>query len=286
MSSPACRRISGSARPLALGALLLAGSAASIAACGGETSAAANRAATASPDGDRAAVERLRPRVVAVHPHDERSYTQGLLWWDGRVFESRGRHGESGVFAYRLESGERLAGNDLEGSLFGEGLARVGEELVQVTWQAGVAIVYDRDLRELRRLRFRGEGWGLTYDGESLILSDGTHVLTFLDPGDLSVRRKLAVRLRGAPRDRLNELEWVDGAVWANVYQTDEIVRIDPATGEVTAVVDASGLLDRSQSRRAEVLNGIAHLDERGSFLLTGKYWPSSFEVVFEPAVP
>jgi glutaminyl-peptide cyclotransferase len=132
-------------------------------------------------------------------------------------------------------------------------------------------------------LRFRGEGWGLTYDGESLILSDGTHVLRFLDPRDLSVRRRQAVRLHGTPRDRLNELEWVDGVLWANVYETDDIVRIDPASGAVTAVVDASGLLDRTQAPRAEVLNGIAHLGSRGTFLLTGKYWPQSFEVVFEP---
>ncbi|HVS16905.1 MAG TPA: glutaminyl-peptide cyclotransferase [Thermoanaerobaculia bacterium] len=276
----------GHALRLGLGAMLLASGATALAACGGETSAAANRRAVESPRGDRSEVEILRTRVLAVHPHDPRSYTQGLLWWNGRVYESRGRHGESGVFAYRLETGERLAEHALETELFGEGLARVGDELVQVTWQAGLAIVYDETLVELRRQRFRGEGWGLTFDGESLILSDGTHVLSFLDPRDLRVRRRLPVRLRGIPRDRLNELEWVDGAVWANVYETDEIVRVDPQTGDVTAVVDASGLLDRTQAPRAEVLNGIAHLGDRGSFLLTGKYWPSSFEVVFEPAAP
>jgi glutaminyl-peptide cyclotransferase len=283
VDSPSLRVLAASLRALAAGSVLALGAGAGpgVAACTGESSAPAP-AATAPQGTDEP--ERLQAKVVASHPHDEGSYTQGLLWWNGRVYESRGRHGESGVHSYLLESGERIDDHPIERELFGEGLALVGDELVQITWQAGVAIVYDASLQELRRMRFRGEGWGLTYDGESLILSDGTHVLSFLDPETLRVRRRVQVRLRGVPRDRLNELEWVDGAVWANVYETDELVRIDPETGRVTALVDASGLLDRSTTRRAEVLNGIAHMPERGTFLLAGKYWPRSFEVVFEPA--
>jgi len=251
-----------------------------LAACVGETAAGAPAAAPTISPGP----ERLRARVVAVHPHEQRSYTQGLQWWKGRMYESRGRYGESGVHSYDLETGEVIDDHELERDLFGEGLTAVGDELVQITWQAGVAIVYDESLNELRRMRFRGEGWGLAYDGESLILSDGTHVLSFLDPHTLEVRRRLEVRQGTASRDRLNELEWVDGALWANVYQSDELVRIDPETGRVTAVVEAEGLLDRSAAPGAEVLNGIAYLPERETFLLAGKYWPQSFEVVFEPA--
>ncbi|HVS65785.1 MAG TPA: glutaminyl-peptide cyclotransferase [Thermoanaerobaculia bacterium] len=250
-----------------------------LAACSGETAAGAPAAAPTTP----LEPDRLRARVVAVHPHEERSYTQGLEWWKGRMYESRGRHGESGVHSYELETGKVIDDHELEPDLFGEGLTAVGDELVQITWQAGVAIVYDESLNELRRMRFRGEGWGLAYDGESLILSDGTNVLAFLDPQTLNVRRRVEVRQGTVPRDRLNELEWVDGALWANVYQSEELVRIDPVTGRVTAVVEAEGLLDRSTAPRAEVLNGIAYLPERETFLLTGKYWPTSFEVVFEP---
>jgi glutaminyl-peptide cyclotransferase len=274
------RQISKLPGAFAAGCALAALLGPSLPACSGESSATASSSAPAR----RTEPDHLRARVVAVHPHDEGSYTQGLQWWRGRIYESRGRHGESGVRCYELESGEVIADHELEPELFGEGLTVVGEEVFQITWQAGVAIVYDESLRELRRMRFRGEGWGLAYDGESLILSDGTHVLSFLDPQTLRVRRRIEVRQAGVPRARLNELEWVDGDLWANVYESDELVRIDPGTGVVTAVVAADGLLDRSQAVRAEVLNGIAHLPERGTFLLAGKYWPHSYEVVFEPA--
>ena len=229
--------------------------------------------------------ERLVVRVVGEHPHDSGSYTQGLLWHEGAVYESRGRHGESGVRRYRLD-GTVEADVELEDAYFGEGLALVGRQLYQLTWQEGTVFVYDAgDLRRLERRAYRGEGWGLAFDGESLIASDGTHVLVFLDPATLEIRRRLVVRQQGSLRDSLNELEYVDGAIWANVYQTDDIVRIDPATGAVTAVVDAAGLLDpRDAGERAGVLNGIAWRADTGTFLLTGKYWPKIFEVAFEPA--
>jgi glutaminyl-peptide cyclotransferase len=227
--------------------------------------------------------ERLRAKVVAEYPHDPRSYTQGLLWHEGVIYESRGRYGQSGVRRYRLD-GEILTDAEIPDEYFGEGLTLVGERLYQLTWQEGVVFVYEAEsLERLEQRAFRGEGWGLAFDGESLIVSDGTHVLTFVDPATLTSRRRLVVRQQGAVRDALNELEYVEGAIWANVYQTDEIVRIDPESGAVTAVVDASGLLDRVAAPRAEVLNGIAWRPETGTFLLTGKYWPKMFEVVLEP---
>jgi glutaminyl-peptide cyclotransferase len=229
--------------------------------------------------------ERLRVRVVAEHPHDRRSYTQGLLWHDGRIYESRGRYGQSGLRRYLLD-GNVETDIELADDFFGEGLALAGDRLYQLTWQDGAVFVYDAASLELVEERaFRGEGWGLTFDGESLIASDGTHVLAFLDPATLATRRRLVVRQQGVVRDALNELEYAGGAIWANVYQTDEIVRIDPESGAVTAVVDARGLLDAAETAGAEVLNGIAWRPDTETFLLTGKYWPKMFEVVFEPQV-
>ncbi|HUP22125.1 MAG TPA: glutaminyl-peptide cyclotransferase [Thermoanaerobaculia bacterium] len=250
--------------------------------CAGEP-LAGRATVAAAPPAPAVTPERLRARVVAEYPHDPRSYTQGLLWHEGVVYESRGRYGQSGVRRYRLD-GEVLTDVEIPDEYFGEGLAMVGERLYQLTWQEGVVFVYEAEsLEQLERLAFRGEGWGLAFDGESLIVSDGTHVLTFLDPATLTSRRRLVVRQQGAVRDALNELEYVDGAIWANVYQIDEIVRIDPESGAVTAVVDASGLLDGAEVPRAEVLNGIAWRPDNGTFLLTGKYWPKMFEVVLEP---
>jgi glutaminyl-peptide cyclotransferase len=255
--------------------------------CGVTVACAAGDAATDDGGGGEttvAAPERLVVRVLAEHPHDPGSYTQGLLWHDGVVYESRGRNGQSGVRRYRLD-GTVEADIRLEDAYFGEGLALVGERLFQLTWQDGALFVYDAaDLERIEQRSFRGEGWGLAFDGESLITSDGSHVLTYLDPATLAVRRRLVVRQQGAVRDSLNELEYAGGAIWANVYQTDEIVRIDPATGVVTAVVDAAGLLDPLDAGGAEVLNGIAWRADTGTFLLTGKYWPKMFEVTFEPA--
>ena len=229
--------------------------------------------------------EKLRVRVIETFEHDATSYTQGLLWLDGMLVESTGEYGRSKLLRWRLGEPDASERVDLERDLFGEGLALVGEELIQLTWRAGIALVYDaHTLEPTRRLRYDGEGWGLAFDGERLILSDGTHVLKIADPKDLRVTSRLEVRRRGLPQDNLNELEWVDGALYANVYQSDEIVRIDPQTGAVTAVIDASGLLDEQEARSSDVLNGIAYRPSTDTFLITGKHWPRLFEVVFEPA--
>ena len=230
--------------------------------------------------------EKLRVRVISSRPHDPTAYTQGLVWHEGSLYESTGLHGESSLRQVDPASGEVRRRVDLPRKYFGEGLARVGDRLVQLTWRDDVAFVYRlSDFQKVGEHRYKGEGWGLCDDDGRLVRSDGTDRLRFHDPVTFAEQGSVAVTLDGAPVDRLNELECVDGAVYANVYQTEDIVRIDPATGEVTALIDASGLLDPADYRAgAEVLNGIAWVPETKRFLITGKHWPLLFEVELVPA--
>lgn len=237
-------------------------------------------------DGD-APVERLGARVIRRYPHQRDAFTQGLVWHDGLLYESTGQEGHSSLRLVELETGEVLRRRDDEPSLFGEGLALAGDLLYQLTWQNGRALVFRRDdFAPVREFSYDGEGWGLCHDGTSLVMSDGSERLVFRDPASFAAQRSVRVTLEGNPVTQLNELECVAGAVWANVWQTDTIVRIDPRDGRVTAVVDASGLLTAEERRAANVLNGIAWMPESGHFLLTGKYWPWLFEVVFDPSTP
>lgn len=262
-----------------------------LAACAADPPAPAGEAAAgettpdARPSGS-VAPERLGVRVLAEYPHDPGSFTQGLLVHDGALYESTGRYGHSRVRKIEPESGRVLAERVLPARLFGEGLALAGDRLVQITWQEGVALLWEPEtLEPLGELSYRGEGWGLAYDGDRLILSDGTSALSFRDPATLEETDRLDVTLEGAPLSRLNELEWVDGALWANVWGSRSVVRIDTASGAVTAVADLSSLLERLPAEAApdiDVLNGIAWWPERESFLVTGKLWPRMFEVVFE----
>lgn len=229
-------------------------------------------------------VERLKVKVLGAVPHDPGSYTQGLVWTDGALYESAGQYGESDLRQVDPKTGKVLRSVDLPERYFGEGLARVGDRLIQITWQEGAALLYDLATFERRgELPYSGEGWGLCYDGKRLIMSDGSNRLTFRDPGTFTTTGGVDVTFEGRPVMQLNELECVDGAVYANIYGTQEIVRIDPETGRVTAIIDASGLLTPEETRGgAEVMNGIAYKPETKTFLLTGKYWPKMFEVVFE----
>jgi glutaminyl-peptide cyclotransferase len=232
-----------------------------------------------------APVERLRARVIRRYPHQPDAFTQGLVWHDGLLYESTGMEGHSSLRAVELETGEVLRRRDDAPDLFGEGLALAGDLLYQITWQNGRALVFRRDdFAPVREFSYEGEGWGLCADGASLVMSDGSDQLVFRDPATFAARRAVRASLEGRPVTQLNELECVDGAVWANVWQTDAIVRIDPRDGRVTAVVDASGLLTADERQAADVLNGIAWMPESGHFLVTGKYWPWLFEVVFDPS--
>lgn len=241
---------------------------------------------TAAPAAPPGTPETLSVTVHATYPHDPDAFTQGLLVEGDRLFESTGLHGRSSVREVAIASGEVLRRQDLPERLFGEGLAAVDGRLVQLTWQSGLALVWDRDTFTRRgELSYTGEGWGLTYDGRRLVMSDGSSWLVFRDPETFAELGRVEVTLDGRPLPQLNELEWVDGAVWANVWETTSVVRIDPASGAVTGVADLSSLLARlppEESRNIDVLNGIAWWPERHAFLVTGKLWPRTFLVTME----
>lgn len=236
----------------------------------------------------------LEVREVARYPHDEAAFTQGLLWHDGALFESTGLYGRSSLRRVNLSDGSIDAIRYLDDAWFAEGLARVDDELIQLTWRGQRAFRwpldgFDRGDAPLATHAYEGEGWGLCFDGDRLVMSDGSAQLTFRDPNDLALLGTVDVTLDGEPLPRLNELECVDGDVWANVWFDDRIVRIDPATGRVTGVLDASGLLtdeERAGLSNDAVLNGIAWRPNRETFLLTGKLWPVVIEVRIDDAAP
>lgn len=221
--------------------------------------------------------------VVAEYPHDPRAYTQGLLVVDGVMYESTGQRGESGVRVVDLTTGEVLKKRPISSQLFGEGLASVGGLLIQLTWTSGQALVFQRKglVPAGYAYRYEGEGWGLTAMGDELVMSDGSDQLRILDPKGMKEKRRIRVTAGGVPVDQLNELEYIDGEIWANVWKSDRVARIDPATGDVVAWVDFSGLLGRRRVRSPleDVLNGIAHDAGSGKIYVTGKRWPALFEV-------
>jgi glutaminyl-peptide cyclotransferase len=231
------------------------------------------------------AAERMRVEVVRKVPHDTDAFTQGLVIDEGRLFESTGLVGKSRVREVDLDSGRELRRREIPEPFFGEGLAKVGRELIVLTWKSGRAFRYDAETFELMgEHEYEGEGWGLTFDGERLIMSDGSAFLQFRDPQTFALKARLEVRLDGRPVRHLNELELAGGLIYANVWQTDRIVAIDPSSGEVRRTIDARGLLGRTERWRADVLNGIAHDASTGEFFLTGKLWPWLFQVRFVPA--
>jgi glutaminyl-peptide cyclotransferase len=234
--------------------------------------------ADAPPDG------LLVPEVVEELPHDTAAFTQGFELVDGALYEGTGRVGQSQLRELDPATGAVRRAVPLPAELFGEGITVVDDRIWQLTWQDGVALEWDRaSFTLLRQVPIDGEGWGLCFDGERLVRSDGTDRLRFHDPVTFAETGSVAVALDGTPVPELNELECVDGQVYANVWRTDQIVRIDPADGRVTAVVDATGLLDAGRRAGADVLNGITHVDGE-EFLLTGKLWPATFRVRLVPA--
>jgi glutamine cyclotransferase len=227
---------------------------------------------------------RLHPTVLAEIPHDTAAFTEGLEIDGGALYESSGLAGRSQLRELDPATGAVRRAAALPGQLFAEGITVVGPHIWQLTWQDHVAIEWDKaTFTPLRQVPVDGEGWGLCRDGDRLVRSDGTDRLRFHDPVSFAETGSVRVTLDDRPVSRINELECVDGQVWANVWQTDEIIRIDPASGRVTAVVDASALHDEVGRSGTDVLNGIAAAGP-GEFLLTGKYWPTTFRVRFDPA--
>lgn len=222
------------------------------------------------------------PEVHAVYAHDTDSFTQGLVWHEGIFYESAGLYGESDVREVVPETGEVLRQRDVAPEFFAEGLALVDDRLIQITWKESTAFVYDRETFEPRgEYTYETEGWGLCYDGTRLVMSDGTSLLYFRDPETFEVIGTREVVLAGQPQTYLNELECVDGKVYANIWTTDYIVVIDPHNGRIEGVIYAGGLLTDSERVGADVLNGIAYNPETARFYITGKKWPKLFEVTF-----
>ena len=226
-----------------------------------------------------AKVERYKIEVVKAYPHDTGSYTQGLFWHDGSLYESTGLNGKSTFRKVDLQSGQALTKLPFNKKYFVEGSVILGDKLYILTWTNKVIFIYDSNTLEYRSTySYPREGWGLTTDGRSLISSDGSSRIYFLTP-ELKFERSINVTLNGRAVRYLNELEWIDGRIWANVYTTDTIVIINPDTGIVEATVDCEGLLpERLRTYDTDVLNGIA-VDSEGRIFLTGKNWPELYEV-------
>jgi glutamine cyclotransferase len=252
----------------------------------GPTSTSATTATSVAPtttsDG---VVDELRVEVIERRDRDADVFTQGFELDGDVLFETGGLYGESTVRIVDPQTGIPTTEIGLPAELFAEGLTLVDDELIVLTWQERTALVLDaQTLAEVDRYTYDGEGWGICDDGTRLVMSNGSDRLTFRDRATFAPLGNVAVTLDGAPVSQLNELECVGGDVYANVWQTDTIVRIDPGTGIVTARIDASGLLDPAERLRTDVLNGIAFDPPTDTFLLTGKEWPAMFQVRFVPA--
>jgi glutaminyl-peptide cyclotransferase len=220
--------------------------------------------------------------VVRAYPHDPGAFTEGLFYKDGFLYESTGLEGHSSIRKVKLETGEVLQSTVLPPSLFGEGIVDWGGDLVALTWRNQVGFVLDlNSFTLIRRFKYEGEGWALTRNEHEIFMSDGTASLRVLDPKTLEQKRRIPVTAEGKPVDQLNELEWVDGVIYANIWQTDRIARIDPANGHVLGWIDLSGLL-ASQGfmvGHPDVLNGIAYDAKGRRLFVTGKMWPWLFEI-------
>jgi len=219
-------------------------------------------------------------QVVRVYPHDPNAFTQGLQYVNGVLYEGTGLNGRSSIRRVELETGKVLQRREVPPTHFGEGITVFNSDLFELTWQTHVAFVYDpTSFEPKKQFSYPGEGWGLTHDGTSLIMSDGSDELRYLDPATFAEKRRLKVTAAGAPLRNLNELEYVKGEIFANIWQTDYVVRIAPASGRVTAYIDLRGLLTPAERANTDVLNGIAYDEGRDRLFVTGKLWPKLFEI-------
>jgi glutamine cyclotransferase len=241
----------------------------------------ASAAAPAPPPPQAGSPPVFTYRIVNTHPHDPRAYTQGLIYKDGFLYESTGRHGESSIRKVRLETGQVLQQHDVDAKYFGEGMTDWRGSLLQLTWKAGLGFVYDlASFKPARTFAYSGEGWGLTHDSTRLIMSDGSARLRFLDPVTFRETGSIDVRDRARPVWQLNELEFIKGEIYANVWQTERIARISPTTGDVLGWVDLTGIWPgRPKADQDAVLNGIAYDAAGDRLFVTGKWWPHVYEI-------
>lgn len=266
--------------------------------CGENSNSKTNNAANTKPSPANsnktiAAVPQYTAEVIKTYPHDPKAFTQGLVFHNGFLYEgtggkaARGDDFFSSLRKVDLESGKVLQKYDVPPDFFAEGIAILNDKVFQLTWQERTGFVYDlADFKLLREVRYTGEGWGLTQDGTHLIMSDGTHVIRSINPEDFSTVRTISVNdERGQPLMELNELEYVKGEIWANVWETGWIVRIDPATGKLLGRIDLSSLVDQVQAKnpKADVLNGIAYDAATDRIFITGKKWPNLYEIKVNP---
>ncbi|EJL26484.1 glutamine cyclotransferase [Caulobacter sp. AP07] len=223
-------------------------------------------------------------QVVRTYPHDPNAFTEGLFLLDGFLYESTGREGASSIRKIDLETGRVELERSISSQLFGEGIIDWKDRLISLTWKDQLGFIYDLDDFETRgEFSYPGEGWALTRDDHRLIMSDGTSRLRFLDPETLKETGGITVTDEGRPVDQLNELEWVKGEIYANIWQTDRIARIDPVTGQVKGWIDLTGLLPVEDRAGADVLNGIAYDAKADRLIVTGKLWPRLYEIRLVP---
>jgi len=236
----------------------------------------------------RGAVPTYDAEVVHTYPHDTSAFTEGLFYLNGYLYESTGLEQHSTIRKVRLETGEVLQQHDIPAEYFGEGIVAWHQQLISLTWKSHLGFVFDlATLKLQRQFQYAGEGWALTHDDKRLIMSDGTSQLRFLDPATLKETGRIEVTVEGKALHNVNELEWVKGEIYANVWQTNWIVRIDPDNGHVVGVINLAGLLKPEDIVRGQtdVLNGIAYDAKHDRLFVTGKNWPKLFEIRLRPAL-
>jgi len=220
-------------------------------------------------------------KVINTYPHDRSAFTEGLVFEDGVLYEGTGLHGHSTLRRVKLETGEILQICELLPQFFGEGVTIYGNKIIQLTWQSHIGFVYDKySFKLLQEFNYPDEGWGITHDGKHLIMSDGTETLHFLDPETFEEIGQIEVYANDIPVTRINELEYIQGEIYANIWQTERIARIDPLTGQVVGWIDLKGILSpEDHSETVDVLNGIAYDAKNDRLFVTGKFWPKLFEI-------
>lgn len=275
------RRSRTAAGLILLSTLGLLGTAGAFGACGKEGADPAAQAAAGDSSATSARTPTYTYEVVNVYPHDPDAFTQGLQWHDGRLFESTGQVGSSDIREVELATGRVIRTQPLEAPHFGEGMVILGSQLYQITWTSGKAFSYDpATFRRTGTFSYDGEGWGLTTDGAALVMSNGSSVIIWRDPKTFAGTKSITVTDHGTPVSQLNELEWVKGEIWANVWQSEQIARIDPATGNVLGWIDLAGILPAlDRTGKEDVLNGIAYDAEKDRVFVTGKLWPKLYEI-------